>query len=684
MPATPTEKIRNIVLLSHSGTGKTTLSEAMLFATGVISRMGRVEDGNTTSDWEPEEAKRQGSSQTSLIPCIWRNHKINVIDTPGYADFRGEVTSGLRVADGVVLVVSAPDGVEVGTEQMWQMAQERNLPCTIFVTKMDKDLAEFQSTVDGLVAAFGKKCVPVQVPIGSQSDFKGVINLLDKTDGAPAELQSQVAEAWDRLAEAVAETDDDLATKYLESEELTREELNQGLRQGVARGEIVPVMAGAPPAGIGIKEFLDSLLTLMPSPADIGPVEATNPETNEKETLSPNGDAPLAALVFKTTADPYVGRLSYFRVFGGNLRSDSQLWNANKGQAERIGQVFVLRGKTQEQVSELAGGDIGAVAKLSATGTGDTLCLRDHPLILEGLEFPDPVFSMAVYPKTRADTDKMTGSLNRLSEEDPSLRILREPDTGEVIVSGLGDTHVEVTAEKIRRKFGVELLLKTPKVPYKETIAVSTKVEYKHKKQSGGHGQYGHVFLELEPLPSGGGFEFGNRVVGGSVPREYIPSVEKGVVKSLSDGVVGGYPIVDIKVVLYDGSYHPVDSSGICFEIAGSHALSKGMKEANPVLLEPILLAKVTVPDSYTGDVIGDLNSKRGRILGMTPQGNGFTLIEALVPQAEMLKYSPELRSMTQGRGIFSVNFDHYEEVPQNLVQRIVEQTQRQQEEARV
>ena len=684
MASVSSDNIRNVALLSHNGAGKTILSEAMAFATGAITRMGKVEDGNTISDWEPEEVKRTSSIQTSLVPCMWKDFKINLLDTPGYADFRGEVVSALSVADSAILVVAASDGVQVGTQQMWKLVEEKGLPAMVFVSKLDKDNTDFADTVAVVVEAFGKKCVPVQVPVGSQSGFKEVISLMKNRDAAPAELKSRVDETWDRLVEAIAETDDDLATKYLEGEELTPGELSKALKEGILKGEIVPIAAGAPPSGIGVGELMDAIVELLPSPRDTGPVEGSVPGSEDMETIEPDSDSHLAALVFKTATDPYVGKLTYLRTYGGVLKSDSQAWNANKGQQERIGQLFMMRGKSQENVQELPAGDIGAVAKLSTTATGDTLGAKDHPVILDGITFPEPILSMALYPKTKADTDKMTSSLSRILEEDMSLEMRRENDTGEVILSGLGDIHIEMAVEKMRRKFGVEIMTQTPKVPYKETISAPTKVEYKHKKQSGGHGQYGHVWLELQPLPRGGGFEFDNRVVGGAVPREYIPAVEKGVVKALDGGVLAGYPIVDVRAVLFDGTYHPVDSSGVSFEIAASHALSKGVKAASPVLLEPFMVYQIRVPDSYSGDVMGDLNSKRARILGMTPQGDGTTQIDAEAPQGEMLRYATDLRSMTQGRGSFTMQFDHYEEVPQHITQRIVDAMQREKEEARV
>ena len=662
-----TERLRNIVLLSHGGAGKTSLAESLLFATGATTRMGRVEDGNTTSDYEPEEIKRGSSTQLSLVPCVWNDHKINAIDTPGYADFLGEVVSGLRVADGAVVVVAAPSGIEVGTEHVWSLLHERATPRVLFVNKMDRENADFQGTLAALQQRFGRACVATHLPVGAESSFRGVIDLLSNEDH-PADMASEISAARELLTEAAAESDDDLATKYLEGEAITDEELREALRKGVAAGLVVPVIPGSASTGIGVKELLQATVEYIPSPSGI----AAGGE--ESPAADPGGN--LAALVFKTSADPYVGRVSYFRVYSGTFRPDSQVWNGSKGQAERVGQVFTLRGKNQEQADEVPAGDIGAIAKLAVTTTGDTLCQRDTPIELPGITFPPAPHTVAVYPRSKQDVDKMSASLARMAEEDPSLRVSRELDTGEVLLAGLGDVHVEVTEEKIRRKFGTDLVLQTPRVPYKETITSTAKVEYKHKKQTGGHGQYGHVFLELEPLPKSGGFEFGSKVVGGSVPREYFPAVEKGVVKSLDEGTVAGFPVVDIKVVLYDGSFHPVDSSGMSFEIAGSYAFRKGLSLAQPVLLEPVMTASIRVPDAFTGDVTGDLNTKRARILGMTPE-DGYTTIDVEVPQAEMVRYSTDLRSLTQGRGSFTIEYDHYEPVPAHLTTRIAEEAKR-------
>ncbi len=674
--------LRNVAILGHGGAGKTSVSEALLYNTKAITRLGRVDDGNTVADYEPEEVKRRGSIQTALIPCNWNGYKVNFLDTPGYDDFIAEVISALRVVEGGVIVVAANSGVEVGTERGWSRCEEKGMPRMFLINKMDRENADFQRSLGSIQARFGRKCVPFQIPIGSEQSFKGVVDLLQPPSQVPDEVADQVRDARERLIEAVAETDDDLATKYLEGEELTQEEIGQGIRKAILSGKVVPVLAGSATINLGIQELLEAVVEYLPSPEAGKRAQASNRATGDVEEMEPGSGAPLAAFVFKTTADPFVGKLSLFRVHRGTLRSNSEVWNEARNQTERIGQVYVLRGKTQEQVQEVGPGDIGAIAKLTSTVTGDTLCQRDHPVAFEPVRFPTGYYTMAVSPKTKADVDKMSMALSRIIEEDPSLRISRESDTNETLVSGLGDTHVEITMDRIRRKFGTDLELRLPRVPYKETITSVTRAEYRHKKQTGGHGQYGHVLLRLEPLQPGQGFEFGVEVVGGAVPKEYIPSVEKGILKTLPEGVLAGYPMVDLKAILYDGSYHEVDSSGICFEIAGSYALRKGVTEARPVLLEPIMKLTVTVPDSFNGDVIGDLNSKRGRIMGMIPRG-GETVIEAEVPQAELLRYATELRSLTQGRGSYSVESGHYEAVPQHISQRVVEEAKRAREAAR-
>ena len=676
MPNVPTERIRNIVLLSHSGAGKTILAEAMLHAAKVTNRLGRVEDGTTASDFEPEEQKRGASVSAAIMNVPWNGGKINVIDTPGYADYRGEVASGVRVADAAVIVVAAQAGVEVGTSQMWRLADRRDLPRAVYISKMDRENADFDGVVAALQERFGRHLVPVCLPVGAEAAFSGVVSLLDPSADVPAEIADAAEEARERLVEAVAEIDDDLATKYLEGEEITAAEMSDGVKRGLMDGTLIPILAGSPLKEAGVSELMDFVSEYLPSPAESPPAESRAPGSDDwSGELACDDDAPVAALVFKTSADPFVGKISYFRVYGGTFSADSQMYNASRGEAERVAQVFEIRGRQQEAVPELAAGDIGAVTKLGSALTGDTLCARDDRLILRGIDFPAPVYQMAVYPKSKSDVDKMTSSLSRIVEEDPSLAVTREPNTNEMLIGGLGDTHLDVALEKMRRKFGVEMTLEAPRVPYKETISRRARVEYRHKKQTGGHGQFGHVWIEVEPLPRGSGFEFADTIVGGVVPREYIPSVEKGVRGALSDGVVAGYPVVDMKATLVDGSFHTVDSSGVSFEIAGGHAATKGLQQANPVLLEPIMKVEITVPDDFTGDIIGDLNGRRGRIQGMVPNGDGATSIQVEAPQSEMLAYATELRSQTQGQGDFTMEFDHFEEVPNHLVDRVVQVT---------
>ncbi|HEX74256.1 MAG TPA: elongation factor G [Dehalococcoidia bacterium] len=675
------ENIRNLVLLSHCGAGKTSLSEAILFTAGAISRLCKVDDGATTSDYDPEEAKRKISINLTMLPCYWQGAKINLIDAPGYSDFVGEVKSAIRVSEGAVIVVCAASGVEVGTEQVWAYSEEANLSRIILVNKMDRENANFYRTVDELQTRFGSRCLPVQLPIGSHHDFQGIVDLLSmkayigsKAEEAeiPQSVQTQADSFREKLIEAIAEVDDRLIEKYLGGEEFSLEELSDGLRQATISNRIVPILAGSALQNVGVNWLMDAIYNYLPLPKEREVIIA---DDSAKQAVEPSQDAPLAALVFKTSADPYVGKLTYFRVYNGVIDSNSQVWNAIQGEIERIGQLFVLRGKTQEAVSQLSAGDIGAVAKLSLTSTGDTLCSRDKPVRIKPILFPEPVFNAAVYPKTKADLDKLGGALSRLSEEDPTLRVHREADTSETILSGIGETHLEVTAEKMMRKFGVGVELEIPKVPYKETITVPAKAEYKHKKQTGGHGQFGHVLLELEPLPRGSGHEFVNKVVGGRIPRNYIPAVEKGVNEAIQEGVLARYPVVDIRTKVYDGSFHPVDSSDICFKIAGAGALKKGLSQGQPILLEPIMNIRVTVPEDFTGEIVGDLNTKRARVQGMNPE-DGINVIEAQVPLAEVLRYAIDLKSTTQGRGSYTMEFSHYEEVPTHITQKIIAERQ--------
>ncbi len=668
------EALRNAIFLGHNGCGKTTVSEAILFSTGAISRLGKVDEGTTTSDYDPDEVRRKMSINLTVLPCEYRKTKINFLDTPGYIDFIAEVRAGLRVSDGAVLVVEAASGVEVGTERSWQFCNEAGLPRLILINKMDRENANFQGTLQKIKAKFGNRCVALQLPIGAHSTFKGLIDLLSmkaytgspaKEGEIPAELKDEAAALREKLVEAVSEIDDRLIEKYLGGEEIALDELRTTLKRGVLEGKLVPVLAGSGLQNVGITALLDAVIEYLPSPAS-GKI------ATESGTVPPSQDGPLAAVVFKTTADPYVGKLTYFRVFAGEISSTSQVWNATKGANERIGQLYTLRGKTQEAVPRVLGGDIGAVAKLNLTGTGDTLCQQGSPIKLAGIVFPVPIFGEAVHPKTKADVDKLGQALQRIVEEDPTLRIQRQTDTAETVLYGIGETHLDVAAERMQRKFGVGVRLETPKVPYKETITISAKAEHKHRKQSGGHGQYGHVLVELEPKARGSGNEFADRVVGGTVPRNFIPAVEKGVNEGfLEGGPIAQFPVTDTKVTLYDGSYHAVDSSEICFKIAGSQALKKGLAAGQPILLEPVMKVKVTVPSDLTGDIISDLNTKRARVLGMSPEGD-WNVIEADVPMPEIQRYTIDLKSMTQGRATYTVEFSRYEAVPAHITQRIV------------
>jgi elongation factor G len=678
-----TEQIRNVVFLGHGGTGKTSLAEAALFSSGGASRMGKVEDGTTASDFEPDEVKRKISLSLALIPCEWSNHKINIIDTPGYSDFVGEVKSGISAADLGVIVVDAVSGVQVGTEMAWRHADAEGLPRVVFVNRMDRENANFAQAVQQLQGFWGKKIAPLELPIGSQDSFSGVVNVLDNKaymgdKGTPAEVPADMADAVaaarEQIVEAVAEADDDLLSKYLEGEELTAEELTGALRKGIAAGIVCPVFAGSSTKNIGVSKFLDALVEDCPSPADVAP--RTAKAGGGEEELRADAGAPLAALVFKTAADPFVGRLTYLRVVSGTLRGDSHVWNAKQNADERIGQLIVLKGKTQDHAPSLAAGDIGAVAKLAHTVTSDTLCTKEHAVTLPAIEFPKPPFNIAVTPKGKADVEKLGPSLQRIAEEDPTLVVHRDETTGETIISGMGETHVEVAAEKMKRKFGVEMDLHPPRVPYRETVTTKVESEYIHKKQTGGHGQYARVAITVEPN-KGGGFEFVDKVVGGAVPRNYIPAVEKGVQEALQEGALAHFPMVDLRVTLFDGKEHPVDSSEMAFKLAGSQALKQGALKANPVLLEPVVTMKIAVPEANTGDVMSDLNGKRAKVHGMSPGESGMTVIDAEAPLAEVLRYATDLRSITQGRGTFEMQFDHYDEVPAHIAQKVISEAQK-------
>jgi elongation factor G len=646
-----TAQVRNVALIAHNGAGKTSLADALFFTAGGASRQGSVNEKSSASDFEPEEQKRGSSIQTAILPCDWKGHKVNIIDTPGYPDFRGEMLSGLRVADAAILVISATSGIEVGTRQAWEYCEKLGLPRAVVINKLDRENTDFDATVRQITEAWGRQYVPVQYIEGREAGFKAVLNLLGRAGDQHPKWRA-------RLMEAVAESDDKLAEKFIETEKLEFQEMIGGLKAAIARRTVVPVYAASALKNIGPAELLDAIITYFPAPSE------------KTEGVGPGVQANL---VFKTAADPFVGKLSYFRVYGAPFKGDSQLWNSRRGEPERIGQVFQPRGKEQQPVQDVITGDIGVVSRLSHTQTFDTLCDKAHPVTLPGADLPEPVFGLAVTPKDQVDLDKMANALARLAEEDPTLRVERNADTKETVIWGLGDIQVETAIERIRRKFDCNLVTSLPRVPYRETIGGTTTVEYKHKKQAGGRGQFGHVFLRLEPLARGQGVQFSSKVAGGNVPKEYIPAVEKGVRHAAAGGVVAGFPLVDLHVTITDGSSHSVDSSGMAFEIAGSMGLKKGVMEARPQLLEPVLNVTVLVPEENAGAVMGDLNTRRARIHGMEQRGGGLTEIKADAPQSTMRRYAADLRSMTQARGTFATKFAHYDVVPHLEAQKIIE-----------
>lgn len=691
MKAYKADKIRNIALAGHGGCGKTSLAEALLFTSGAIDRLGKVDEGTTTSDYDPDEIKRKISINATLIPCEWKDTKVNLIDTPGYADFVGDVKGSLRVSETALIVVCAVSGIEVGVETAWEFAEEYGISKAFFINKMERENADFYAVLEALRAKYGSRVVPLQLPIGSQETFKGIVDLLEMkaitgegnqvTVGeVPADMNEAVGRYRDALAEAAAENDDELLMKYLEGEPLSGEEIVTGLSAGIRQGKVVPVFCGSALKNIGTAALLDSLVNFVPSPADVPPAKGKNPSGGDEER-KPLDTEPFSSLVFKTLADPYVGKLTYFRVYSGVLRSDSHAFNSTKGVEERIGQIYFLRGKNQIATSEVHAGDIAAVAKLSETGTGDTLCDKNKPIIYPTIEFPEPVFSVAIRAKTKSDEDKLGPALAKLVDEDPTFKYHRDQETGQTLISGLGEAHVEITVDRLKRKFGVEVETEAPKVPYRETIQVAAKAQGKHKKQTGGRGQYGDAWIEIQPLERGQGFEFVDRIVGGAIPRQYIPAVEKGIREAMERGILAGYPVVDVRAILYDGSFHTVDSSEMAFKMAGILAFQNAAEKASPVLLEPILSVEVIIPEEYMGDVIGDLNGKRGRILGMEPVGGGRQKVRALVPQAEMLRYAIDLRSIARGRGTFTTQLSHYEEVPAHIAQQIIESRKKEKQE---
>jgi len=684
----PADRIRNVAVAGHGGTGKTSLVEAMLFAAKAVDRHGRVEDGTTTTDFDAEEIRRKITVNAALAPLEWQETKLNLIDTPGYPDFIGEVVGALRAVESVLVAVDATAGVEVQTDKVWSLADRERLSRVVVVSRLDREHAAFPRVVEEVAERFGRRAVPVQWPIGAAGSFNGVIDLVTMTaltpsgavalDTLPSEVTATARAARDRLVEAVAETDDRLTETFLEEGELAPEALVAGLQSGIQAGTLVPILCVAAPRGIGIPALLDALIRWLPASSRRKAV-GVRAKGGEAE-LAAAADGVLAAQVFKTMADPYVGKLSYFRVFSGTFKSDSQVWNANKGRAERVGQLFWLRGKHQEPASEIGAGDIGAVAKLAETGTGDTLTDKDRAVTLPPIEFPKPAMAMAVEPKSKADEDKLSTALARLMEEDHTLRVQRASEMKQTVISGMGEPHLEIVADRLKRKFGVDVTLSVPRVPYRETVRAHARVQGRYKRQTGGRGQYGDCWIELDPRGRTEGYEFVDKIHGGAIPRNFIPSIEKGITEAMVEGMVAGYPVIDVRVTLVDGSYHEVDSSDMAFKIAGSMAFKKAMQEAKPVLLEPIASVAVQVPDDQMGDIIGDLNSKRARIQGMEPGGDGTSVVRAQVPMAEMLRYASDLRSITGGRGTFEMEFSHYDEVPAHIADRVIAEAKKQKE----
>jgi elongation factor G len=683
-----TAKLRNLGIVAHGGAGKTSLTEAMLFDSGMTDRLGSVDDGTSTMDFDPEEIKRKITITSSLHHCEWNGHSIHIVDTPGYGNFIADTRSCMRALGGVVVILSAISGVKVQTEEVWEWANEFELPRIAFVNKMDREYANFLRAIDDMEKSLKARGVAVQMPIGAAETFEGVIDLIRMKayyyaadlsgtyteKEIPADHLAEAQRLREMLVETVAEAYDALTEKYLETGELTEEEIVDGLRIGTLRYTFTPVFCGSATLNIGVPHLLDYICQCLPSPVDRGKVLGTNPKTQELEERSPDESEPFSALVFKTTSDPYTGKITIFRVYSGVLNSDSTVYNPVRDCEERIGQIYELEGKKQKPVKQAVAGDIVAVAKLKETLTGDTLCSKEKPIVYAPAKPMQPVISYAIQPRTKNDEDKIHGALQRLMEEDQTIQSRRDEKTRELILSGMGQVHLEVTIEKLKRKFSVEVEMKTQKVPYLETFKAGVKAQGKYKKQSGGRGQYGDCWVEFAPLPRGEGFLFEDKIVGGVIPRQYIPAVEKGIFEASQDGFVAGYPMVDFKAAVYDGSFHTVDSSEMAFKVAGSMAFKKAMETAKVVLLEPIMNMKITVPEECMGDVIGDLNSRRGKVVGVEPKANS-QIIRSVVPMAEVLTYANDLKSMTSDRGMFTMEFDHYEEVPSHLAQKVISES---------
>ncbi len=685
------ENIRNIVIVAHGGAGKTSLCEAILYNTGMNDRLGNVDNGTSVMDYEPEEIKRKITISSSIAYVEYNKHLINIVDTPGYANFIEDTKNCMKAVGGAVFIVSAVSGVKVQTEILWKLADEFQIPKLIFINKLDRERANFERAVGDIEKILKVKPLILQIPIGEENEFKGVIDIIEekayiyeddqsgkfKTVEIPDEYKSKVEEIKEREIENIVEVDDELVEKYLSGEEISKEEILKALKEGTITGKFVPVVCGSAIKNIGVYQLLDYIINLMPNPTQKQSLEAIDKTTGEKIFLQPDPNAPFTGIVFKTISDPFTGRITIFRVFSGSINSDAKVLNTTKNVEERLGQLYKVVGKKLIPIPSAPNGDIVAVTKLKETLTGDTLCDPTKPIYIEWMEIGEPVISYSLKPKSKDDEEKVSSALQKLMEEDPTLKVSRDPQTKELIISGMGQVHIEVTVEKLKRKFKVDVELKTPKIPYKETITKKAKAQGKYKKQSGGRGQYGDCWIEIEPLPRGKGFEFVDKIVGGVIPKQFIPAVEKGIKEAMEEGVLAGYPVVDVKVTLYDGSHHSVDSSELAFKIAGSLAFKKAAQQAGMVLLEPIMDMEITVPEEVLGDVLGDLNSRRGKVTGIEPLAGGNQLIRAKVPMAEVLTYAPDLRSLTGGRGMFTMKFSHYEEVPSFLAEKIIEEAKK-------
>jgi len=684
----PLDKVRNIGIMAHIDAGKTTTTERILFYTGKVHRFGEVHDGAATMDWMVQEQERGITITSAATTCEWKGHNINIIDTPGHVDFTVEVERSLRVLDGAVAVFCSVGGVEPQSETVWRQADKYGVPRIAFINKMDRIGADFFRGVEMIRTRLGANPVPIQIPIGSEDKFQGVVDLVTKKaiiyvddlgtkseqTEVPADLVEIVEEYHTKLVEAVAETDEELMMKYLEGEALTEEEIKVGIRKGTLSIQFTPVLCGSSFKNKGVQMLLDAIVDYMPSPLDLPPVTGQLPGDGEEAVRNASDDEPFAGLAFKIMADPYVGKLAFFRVYSGTLKSGSYVINSTKNKRERVGRILRMHANHREEIDQVFAGDIAAIVGLKDTTTGDTLCDEKNQIILEAMEFPEPVIDIAIEPKTKADQDKLGLSLARLAEEDPTFRVHTDHETGQTIISGMGELHLEIIVDRLMREFKVDANVGKPQVAYRETIRSTVKTEGKFVRQSGGRGQFGHVWLELEPLEPGAGFQFENKIVGGVVPKEYIPAVENGVKDAMANGVLAGYPMVDIKVTIFDGSYHEVDSSEMAFKVAGSMAFKDGAKKANPVLLEPIMKVEIVTPEEYMGDIMGDFNSRRGRIEGMEARA-GAQVIRGHVPLSEMFGYATTIRSISQGRATYVMTFSHYDEVPRNIAETIISQT---------